>query len=518
MKSLFKTVALITFFSFLTRISGFIFRVILSRTVGAEGLGLYQVASSIFMVLLTIISSGIPLIISRTSAKFSAGGLHKKEGSFMTIVLCFTVALSLLISIIVLSFNGLFAKLFTDQRCINILLVLLPALVFSSVYCVLRGQMWGRGNYFALCITEFYEQVVRIFLALLMIDASFTAIQNAFNLGLSMSIACAFSMLLVVLLYFYYGGSLGKIKKGYLKPFVKQSLPITLMRVVSSFIQPIIAIIIPSRLMAIGYTSSQALSLYGVAVGMTMPLLFIPTMLIGSLSTALIPDISKAIAQNDKDHIEKRISSSLFFALLVSALFVPVFLSMGEQIGVFLYDDILSGTLLQSACWVLLPLGLTNISSALLNSLGLENKSFINFIIASVFMFLSLWFLPSLFGINALMWSLGINYLITAVLNLWLLKRHTKVKLNLFKPLLKLVLISIPSAALASFVVSLCGYIFPLFISLAIGGSLCVASFVLLCWVFNIVDVKAFIVMAGNRLKEKIPKIKKKGLKTNWHV
>ena len=51
MKSLLKTVALITIFSFLTRISGFIFRMILSRQVGAEGVGLYQVAFSVFMVL-----------------------------------------------------------------------------------------------------------------------------------------------------------------------------------------------------------------------------------------------------------------------------------------------------------------------------------------------------------------------------------------------------------------------------------------------------------------------------------
>ena len=72
MKSLFKTVALITIFSFLTRVSGFLFRIILSREVGAEGVGLYQVSSSVFMVLLTVISSGIPLIISRLSAGYEA--------------------------------------------------------------------------------------------------------------------------------------------------------------------------------------------------------------------------------------------------------------------------------------------------------------------------------------------------------------------------------------------------------------------------------------------------------------
>ena len=63
MKSLVKTVVLITGFSVLTRIVGFLFRIYLSRTVGAEALGLYQVAFSVFMVLLTVVSSGLPFVI-----------------------------------------------------------------------------------------------------------------------------------------------------------------------------------------------------------------------------------------------------------------------------------------------------------------------------------------------------------------------------------------------------------------------------------------------------------------------
>ena len=63
MKSLFKTVALITIFSFLTRVSGFLFRIILSREVGAEGVGLYQVSSSVFMVLLTVIPDNLLYIL-----------------------------------------------------------------------------------------------------------------------------------------------------------------------------------------------------------------------------------------------------------------------------------------------------------------------------------------------------------------------------------------------------------------------------------------------------------------------
>lgn len=508
MKSLFKTVALITVFSFLTRISGFLFRIILSRVVGAEGVGLYQVASSVFMVLLT--SSGLPLIISRMSASYLANNDKKKEGSLITVALIFALIMSIVLCLLVLIFKNTFSKLFTDERCIEILIVLLPSLVFSSVYCVVRGALWGRGNYFALCATELYEQVVRILLSMLVISSTFSALANALNIGWTMSLACLLSMILVILMYFYYGGKLGKPKKSELVPLIKQSTPITFMRIAGSLLQPLIAFIIPARLVAIGYTNSQAMSLYGVAVGMTMPLLFIPTTIIGSLSTALVPDISTAMAQNNRKHIEERINSSIFFALIISSLFVPMFLGMGEQLGLFLYDNIMSGTLLQFASWVLVPLGLTNITSALLNSLGLEQKSFVNFLAGSVVMFVALWFLPSILGINAFIWGMGLNYLVVAWLNILLIKRKAKVNIKFSKMILKMIVLAIPSGALTAFVVSLCEYVFPLFITLCIGAVVSVVSFALLASVLNVIDIKAVIVLLQKKINIPKFKIKKK--------
>ena len=500
MKSLFKTVAIITFFSFLTRVTGFIFRIILSRIVGAEGLGLYQVATSVFMVLMTVIASGIPLIISRMNAGFIANKQNKKEGYLVSVALVYTLMLSIFLCLVVIIFQNLFSLLFTEQRCVEILLILLPSLIFSSVYSVFRGALWGKDNYFALCVSELYEQIVRIILGVLFIGSALSAIENAIGLAWSMSIACFLSMIFVLLLYFYYGGQIRKVKKEYFKPLIKQSTPITLMRVAGSFIQPLIAVIIPSRLMAIGYTSSQALSLYGVAVGMTLPLLYVPTTIIGSLSTALIPDISKAVAQNDDKHISSRISSSLFFAMFISSMFVPIFLAMGELSGMFLYDNILSGTLLQSSAWILLPLGLTNISSALLNSLGYESKSFINFVIGAIVMFISLWILPQFLGINALIWGFGINYTLTAILNIVLLKRKTNANLKILNNFIKLIIVIVPTSALTGFIVSLCDYVLPLFITLVVGGIVSLCSFILLSSVLNLVDIRAFMIRIKARL------------------
>ncbi len=503
MKSLFKTVALITFFSILTRVLGFLFRIYLSRVVGAEGLGLYQVAFSVFMVLLTIVSSGIPLIISRLSAGYRVKKDGKSEGSLVSTALIFSLAISLVICIVVFAFKNLFANLFTDSRCIEILIILIPALVTSAVYSVFRGALWGQGNYFALCISELYEQVLRIFICVLIVGSSLSIIENAFNVALSLTYACIGSMIFVILLFFYYGGKLKKPSKKVFKPLLKESLPITGIRVAGSFIQPLIGLIIPARLMTIGYTSSQAMSLYGIAVGMTLPLLYVPSTVIGSLSTALIPDISSALAKNDEKYISTRIRTSILFAIFVSALFVPAYIGVGELTGLFLYNEVLSGTLLASAAWVMLPLGITNITSALLNSLGLEVKSFVNYVIGAIFMFLSMWFLPSLVGINALVWGMGISFVVTALLNIRMIKKKTKVKLKILKPICILSLLMIPSAALSSFVTSLASNFFPSVVSIILGGITAVVSFVTLCSIFNVVDVTYFWNMTKKRFSKK---------------
>lgn len=509
MKSLFKTVVLITIFSVITRVLGFLFRVYLSRVVGAEALGMYQVASSIFFVLLTVVSSGIPLIISRMNSGFHAKKEGRKEGALVSVALIFSIIISVVLCAVVFIFKSLFSKLFTDVRCMLVLIVLLPSLVTSAIYSVFRGALWGRNNYFALCVSELFEQVVRIFVCVLLIGSTFSVIENAVGIAWSLTIACVASMLFVILLFYFYGGRVSKPRKKIFKPLFKASTPITGIRVAGSFIQPLMALIIPARLSAIGYTSSQAMSVYGVAVGMTMPLLFVPTTIIGSLSTALVPDLSAAVAQNNKAHIESRVRSSITFSLFISCLFVPVYLGVGEFAGLFLYDNALSGTLLESAAWVLIPLGITNITSSLLNSLGMEVKSFINYFIGAIFMFVALWVLPPLVGINALIYGMGASFLVTSILNSIMLRRKVKVSLGILKPLVSMVLLIIPSAALTSFIASLANQFLPLFFTLALGGSVGVVSFVLLCAVFGVVDIQSFIVLARKRFLPKKTKVQK---------
>lgn len=512
MKSLVKTVALITGFSMLTRIAGFLFRIYLSRVIGAEALGLYQVAFSVFMVLLTIVSSGLPFMVSRLTASYQVSGERKKQSGLVMSALIVGLVVSILLCVVVLIFRSVFARLFTDEACLMILIVLLPALVFSSVYSVVRGALWGQGNYFALCISEFLEQIVRIFICVLMLSPAASVVTNSVSAAWSLTIACAVSMVFVLLLYFIYGGKLSRPKEA--KQLLRRSTPITGVRVGASIAQPLIGLIIPSRLIAIGYSSSQAMSLFGVAMGMTMPLLFVPSSLIGSLSTALVPDISMAVAKEDVKHIENRIRTSLTFALFISAMVVPLFAGAGEEIGQFLYGNSLSGIMLASSAWIMLPMGLNNITSSLLNSLGYEVRSCINYFIGAAVMFLAMWFLPSICGVSSLFWGMGLCMCVTCVLNVYMLKRKTKISFKILKPLLLLCAITIPCAAIVSFVNKLCVMVMSPFFAIAISCSVGLAFYILLCMVFDIVDVKAYFVAFSSKFRikalKKLKKVKNK--------
>ena len=514
MKSLFKTVFIIMFFSVITRVVGFLFRIYISRTIGAEALGKYQVSFSVFMVLLTVISSGLPFIISKLTAKYQTEKDTLGERKMVTAGFVIAIVLSILLCGLVVLFLPVLRKVFADEKCITILLILLPALVFSSVYSSLRGNIWGKNKYLSLCLTELFEQVARVLIFVILIQGALSTTDGAYVSAISLSIACLLSAVLVLIIYFASGGrfKFSKDKKIY-KHLLSKSTPITGVRIAGSLVQPLIALIVPLRLVACGYTSAQALTLYGTAIGMTLPFLFIPSTIIGSLSTALVPDLSSAMAKSDNNYIKARVISAIKFTIFISVIFIPLYMGAGTFIGDFFYANTSSGVMLEQAAWIMLPLGLTNITSSLLNSLGYEIKSMRNYVLGAILMFISIWFLPGIMGINSLIWGFGLCFIITCLLNLNMIIKIIYTKLEITKFVILTIIFIIPSASICSLLANLLSNFIPTFFTLAISCSVSALFFILLCLVFNVIEFN----LIKTKIKEKLPKHlfhKKKKAKT----
>lgn len=486
-KSLFKAVVLVAVFSIITRFLGFIFRIYLSRELGAEMLGIYQIAISVFMVLVVLVSSGLPLAVSKFTAQYTVQKNQKANNSIATGALIIGIVLSIILAIIFYAFQNVIGNIFTDFRCMELLIILLPAVIASAVYSAFRGALWGKRDYFSVGWTELAEQVLRILFFVIMIEWVFTASDGAILAGWSLTASCIVSAILVIIVYYKKGGRLAS-PKGYFKPVLKSATPVTGVRTASSLIQPVIAVLFPFMLVASGVPNETALALFGVAMGMTFPLLFLPSTLIGSLSFALIPELSTALAQNQTKLIEERVKTGLLFAVITSAMVIPFYMGLGPEICELLFANSLSGDYLIGASWIMIPLGLSNITSSVLNAFNLEVKSFINNIAGGGCLLLCVFGLTGLLSVYALILGFGSCMTLTTVLNIIMIKKRTHIKLGIVRPLVLSAIFTIPCAFLGKWLYDLSAIVFPNFLALIIGACVSIGGFILLCMCFKLCD------------------------------
>lgn len=496
-KNLFKAVFIITFFSILTRIIGFFIRIFMSRTLGAEIIGIYQIACSIMGVFLTIVSSGIPLTISRFSATFLAEKDYVKSSKTITSGTIISTLLAVVICIFTLIFKPLIIKLSSSELVVSVLIALLPTIIATSLNVGFKGYLWGLQKHFENCLVDFVEQIIKFVLIIALVSSSTSVEQGIVNCAISVSIACVVATTLSMLFYFKNKGRFSN-PKGYFKPLLKKSTPITMLRIASSLGGMFISFIMPIMLVRVGYTSDQAISLFGIALGMTLPLLYLPNTLVGSLCTALIPDLAKLKAENNMQEFSKKVKTSFVFSVFISLFLVPCFCAVGKEIGSFVYNNELSGIMLQYSAMIMLPMGINDIASSVLNSLGFEVKSFKNYVFGSIFLILSIILLPKYFGIYSLLIGMAGSLTISGFLNLKMIKKELKIEKVILKETFEMCLFLIPSILINQFTFGILSKFFTTFFSIALSSIIGAVFFVILCLIFKIFTLNALLVNFKN--------------------
>lgn len=488
MKSLFKTVGIITLFSILTRLLGFFFRIFLSRKLGAEGLGIYQISSSIIGIFMTLVASGLPLTTAKMVAKFHHDKNNFKKDTVTTCACIIALIVSIASCIILVLGQDVLNFFVKNKTATDLILIMCPALIFSSVYATFRGALWGQNSFFWVSFTEFVEQVVRILLVLIFAYKMTDLTSSTKTVAWTFSLTCFISAIMVILVYLFKGGKI-RPKKGEYKNIIKSASPITGVRIASSFLQPVTALLIPFLLCLVGFSSTDAISCFGIIMGMSFPLLFTPMTVIGSLSMVLVPKISVLKANNDYSTISKSIDSSIGFSIFLGVMFIPLFLSCGDLIGIVLYNNVSAGVYLQLSAVCILPIVINNITSSILNALDLEVKSFINYILGTFVLLISLISLTFVFKEYAIIISFFLSMSVIAFLNYKMIRKTIpNLQLNLIKTTLKYLLIILPCSILGHMLSNVLYHFLPAFIAGFIGGGISMLSTVFLVYVFNVYD------------------------------
>ena len=446
--------AYVTAFSFAERFLGFLYRIFLSRKLGAEGLGIYQISLSVLGLFMTITSSGIPITVSRLITKARAETGKNVTSETVTAGILAAIAISLPLTLLSLFDNGVLSLLFSDERCKIILKIMIPGLIFTSVYAVLRGSFWGNSRFLTYSVIEFAEEFVMTAVGIIIVNLTTDTMTGVKFAGVAVLVSYLFSFTTASIAFLIRGGRI-KNPKNQLKPLIISSVPVTSMRTATSLISTLIAVLLPARLIYYGTGSSAAISEFGKIFGMAFPLVSMPSTIIGSLAVVLVPELSSnyysAKYQTLKNNVEKAIKFSVFAACMI----IPVFLSYGNEICLLLYNDETVGNYVIKASLMTLPLSLTIITTSMLNSLSKEKTTLLFYLIGASLMIVCIYFFTKFLGVYSLIVGMSASYIVSSVANMILLYKVSPVKPQILPYVFAACTFILPSSALGLFLKNL---------------------------------------------------------------
>ena len=93
-KAIIKSAIILTSANIITRVLGFFYRIYMSKTIGAEGMGLYQIITPLYLLIWAISSSGLSTTMSKLTAQEKAKGQQGNAEKILTISLIISVAIA----------------------------------------------------------------------------------------------------------------------------------------------------------------------------------------------------------------------------------------------------------------------------------------------------------------------------------------------------------------------------------------------------------------------------------------
>ena len=163
-----KNALILTVSSLILRFVGIIFKVWLAQLIGSEGIGLYQLIFSVYMLAATFATSGISTAVTRLAAEELA--LGTKRGTLK--ILRRAIEITLLIAAVVTVFFGaefIAVRFLNDIRAVPALKILPLSLPFMGISSCLRGYFIARRKITPNAVSQLLEQAVRIMLIVVLV-------------------------------------------------------------------------------------------------------------------------------------------------------------------------------------------------------------------------------------------------------------------------------------------------------------------------------------------------------------
>lgn len=411
---------LLTIAGLISRIIGFFYRIFLSHTIGAEGVGIYQLIFPLYALTFSLTVSGIQTAISRFTAQAVAARAKLcNDRCYLTSGLILSLFLSFLCTIFLYHFAEPLAISFLDEpRCKSLLEILSLTVPFGAIHACINGYYYGLKKTFVPATSQLFEQIIRVGCVFLIYQICMERHQAVtVDMAVWGLVAGELGSVLYSVSFLGRGKSRGS-KITALKHIFLMSAPLCANRVLINLLQSIEATMIPGQLRHYGYSVSEALSVYGVLTGMAMPMVLFPSVITNSVSVMLLPVIAEAQEKKEHRYIHNAIRKTCFYCLILGFACTLLFLLLGHWMGEVLFANRLAGTFIVILGWMCPFLYLSTTLSSILNGLGKTTTTFtLNILGLAIRIAAVVWGIPA-FGIKAYLWGTLLSQIIMAVFSM----------------------------------------------------------------------------------------------------
>lgn len=429
----------------IVRIMGFLNRIFMSNLIGAEGMGLFQLASPVYSLIILTLTAGVSITVSGMTAQEKARGNEANAKRIAKTGFAFLLVVGTAVGILLVAFaKPIAVHLLHDERTYLSLIMLAPCIPIVSAASAIKGYFYGASQVTPTAVSQVVEQIVRI--GVIFILASHIAGENlAYACALATVSAAVGEManLLVVGYVFFKECRKPAVKaptitrRSAAKTIGRFSAPISVNRFLTSIMGTVESVILPMRFLAGGLNYTASIEMLGRISGMAMPLISFPTLVTSALATTLVPAIAESMSVKNYRLANYRISRCIKMSFVMGFFCFGVFYTFGFQIGEFFYRGQEVGPLLVklASCCILMYLQQT--MAGILNGLGKQGAALVSTTIGYAIRLGFIWFVVPIYGISGFIWGTVISMVVSSGMNLIFIVQKTGMAFYLREWILK---------------------------------------------------------------------------------
>ncbi|WP_298713302.1 polysaccharide biosynthesis protein [uncultured Veillonella sp.] len=435
-----KGTLILTIAGFVVKAIGSINWILLSRILGGEGIGIYQMAFPIYLLLLQVSSAGVPIAISILTAERLA--LNDYTGAKRVFNISFTMlTITGLIASLAMFFGAdwlISSGIIQESRAYYSLIALAPAIFFVTWISCFRGYIQGYELMTPTAMSQIVEQLLRVVVMLgaasILLPYGLPEAAGGASLGAGIGAFGAF----LVLLYYYYklpkAPATGESFKGQresskeiLTRLIWLALPISLASIMLPLTANLDLIIVPRRLLVAGFSLNEATELFGYLTGMAVPLINLATIITAALATSIVPSISHAFAKHDHEGIYNRTAGAMRLSFMGTVPFTVMLYVLAAPTVTLIYNAPKAEMATQIVAFAIFFLGIHQVTTGILQGLGKPRIPVVNMAIAIIIKVILNWNLTAIpeLGIGGAAWATVADIGFAALLNLISIKKYT---------------------------------------------------------------------------------------------